>query len=93
VGTAKKKWNCWEYWECGREPNGKNTSKLGVCPSAAAEGWHGTNSGKNGGRYCWKVTGTMSMGTVEGVVAKQIISCSQCPFFKIVLKEEGNSFK
>ena len=93
MDTVEQKLNCWEYWECGRETNGKNASKFGVCPSAAAEGWHGTNNGKNGGRYCWKVAGTMSMGTVKGLIAMQIISCSQCPFFKTVLKEEGKSFK
>jgi hypothetical protein len=33
------------------------------------------------------------MGDVKGLIAKQIVGCSQCPFFKTVLREEGASFK
>jgi hypothetical protein len=33
------------------------------------------------------------MGTVKRLIARQIISCSQYPFLKTALKEEGKSFK
>jgi hypothetical protein len=93
VDTVEKKLNYWEYWECGRETNGKNASNFGVCPSVVEDNWHDTNNGKNDGRYCWKIAGTMCVGTVKGLIARQINSCSQCPIFKTVLKEEGKSFK
>ena len=87
----KKKLNCWEYMKCGREPDGVNSEKLGTCPASIVEMYTGVNSGINAGRFCWKIVGTMCFETIKGTSALEIISCTQCPFFKKVRNEEGTS--
>lgn len=84
--------NCWEFMQCGREPGGYKTYDLGICPAAADSALDGKNSGKNGGRYCWKVTGTLSNGIVQGTFGSKIIDCIECDFFKKVQNEEGDKF-
>lgn len=78
--------------KCGREPNGTNLAGLGICPAATAVTFNGINSGMNAGRFCWKIAGTMCFDTIKGVSALHIASCLQCPFFKLVEKEEQKSF-
>lgn len=85
---AKRK-NCWEYMKCGREPSGANADELGVCPAAAAKALDRVHGGKNAGRCCWVVAGTFCSGEVQGTFAKKYVSCTQCDFYKLVLKEEG----
>ncbi|MFH1238746.1 MAG: hypothetical protein V1653_01375 [bacterium] len=86
----KKKQNCWEYKKCGREPGGEKTSELGVCPAAielAADGIHG---GKNGGRCCWVIAGTLCKGEIQGSFAKKFVqNCQKCDFYILVKREEG----
>lgn len=84
-----EKLNCWEYKKCGREPGGNNTDALGVCPAAIEEKLDGTNCGKNGGRACWPIDGTLCCGKVYGSYAQKIISCVKCDFFQKVAQEEG----
>ncbi len=88
----KKKENCWEYMQCGREPGGKNVAKRGLCPAATSEEYDGVNNGLNGGRFCWKISGTMCFDSIKGSCAPEITSCLLCPFFKKVKEEEGDSF-
>ena len=45
-----KKLNCWEYMNCGRECDGKNSTELGICRAAADDAFQGLNGGINGGR-------------------------------------------
>lgn len=82
--------NCWEVKKCGREPGGANVDEFGVCPAAVAEKLHGINNGKNGGRACWAMSGTMCFGSVQGTFARKIGNCLHCEFFELVKKEEGN---
>ena len=84
--------NCWEFMECGREPGGTVVDELGVCPAAVEKKLDTFNQGKNGGRSCWGVSGTMCFGYVEGSFAKKIGNCMHCEFFKIVQQEEGNEW-
>ncbi|RME20625.1 MAG: hypothetical protein D6800_12965 [Candidatus Zixiibacteriota bacterium] len=84
--------NCWEIKKCGREPGGIKTVELGVCPAAIDVVSNGVNNGKNGGRICWKVTGTLCGGKVQGTYAQKALSCLNCEFFKQVQKEEGTGF-
>jgi len=88
----KKKLNCWEYKKCGREPGGVRAD-LGVCPSATTEKLDGTHGGKNSGRACWVVAGTMCGGEVQGVFAKKYENCENCDFYKMVIEEEGTRYK
>ena len=80
--------NCWEYYSCGREPDGKNIKKSGVCSIFENKHLNGINNGKFGGRICWGVSGTLCLENIEGVIAKNIDSCMRCDFFRKVQKEE-----
>jgi hypothetical protein len=79
-----KKDNCWEYKKCGREPGGIKVHELGVCPATVEEGLDGTHGGKNGGRACWAVAGSLCGGKVQGTFAQKYGNCVICDFFKIV---------
>lgn len=74
---------------CGREPGGKNVRELGVCPAASEIRLDGVNGGKNGGRACWAIAGTMCGKMIQGSFAQKEYSCLHCSFFKIVREEEG----
>ena len=84
--------NCWDYMSCGREPNGSNEKKLGVCPASVDKSLNNTNNGTNAGRTCWIVVGTNCYDTVKGESGINIKSCQQCPFFKKIQDEEGKYF-
>ena len=84
--------NCWEFKACGREPDGLNCSDLGVCPAATETKLDAVNRGKNGGRACWAITGTLCKGEVQGVYAQKIGDCMKCDFYRLVQYEEGEKF-
>jgi hypothetical protein len=81
--------NCWEFKKCGREKGGAKAAELGVCSAALETRVHGVNAGKNGGRACWAVTGTLCGGKVQGTFATKLGNCMNCEFFKLILTEEG----
>jgi hypothetical protein len=85
--------NCWEFKKCGREPGGANMAKLGVCPAASERSVNKTNQGKNGGRICWSIAGTLCGGKVQGSFAQKRTTCLECDFFNKVKTEEGDSFR
>jgi hypothetical protein len=80
--------NCWEFVNCGREEGGANAEALGVCPACTSTDVNGANRGKNGGRICWAVTGTLCGGEVQGEFAAKIGNCTSCDFYKAVMAEE-----
>lgn len=84
--------NCWEFKKCGREPGGKNARELGICPASVYDKLDGVHGGKNAGRVCWVVAGTMCGGEVEGSFAKKYKDCRECDFYQLVKKEEGSQF-
>ncbi len=81
--------NCWEVKKCGREPGGANVGQLGVCPAATRLELDGVNAGRNGGRVCWALTGTLCGGVVQGTFALKLGNCRLCEFFQSVRSEEG----
>jgi coenzyme F420-reducing hydrogenase beta subunit len=81
--------NCWEYKKCGREIGGTKTKELGECPAATATKGNGLNRGKNGGRACWAIAGTLCGGKVQGSFAMKVSNCLQCEFYQLVRAEEG----
>ncbi len=81
--------NCWEYMECGREPDGRHAGDQGVCPAAIEQRLDGINSGKNAGRICWLVAGTFCHGETQGTFARKFFNCNLCSFFQQVSKDEG----
>ncbi len=84
-----KRQNCWEYRNCGREPGGKEADDFGICPAASDNSYNGINGGKNGGRICWAVSGTLCEGKTQGSYVDKRADCMTCPFFKLVRKDEG----
>lgn len=86
--TSMARLDCWEFKKCGREPGGSKVDELGVCPAATNVGVNGINSGKNGGRICWTLAGTLCGGEVQGEFATKIANCVTCDFYIKVLNEE-----
>ncbi|MDH4139684.1 MAG: hypothetical protein OEV43_03850 [Coriobacteriia bacterium] len=80
--------NCWEVKRCGREPGGSNAERLGVCAAATEVRLDGVHGGKNAGRACWVVAGTMCGGKPQGTFAQKLPSCEECGFFKQTVAEE-----
>ncbi|MBF0564681.1 MAG: hypothetical protein HQK89_05505 [Nitrospirae bacterium] len=86
----EKKLNCWEYKHCGREPGGRNSHILGVCPVPLEKDFDGFHGGVNAGRACWAVAGTLCGGEVKGTFAQKFKDCLACDFHHLVIKEEEN---
>jgi hypothetical protein len=80
--------NCWEYFNCGRGPNHSVVHELGVCPAVVRAEADGVNHGKNGGRFCWTIEGTLYPGNA----IEKFKYCSECDFFKEVSHQEGRFF-
>jgi hypothetical protein len=83
------KLNCWEFQKCGRDPGGPKVKELGVCPAATEVRTNGVHGGKNGGRVCWVISGTMCQGIVQGITAMCVRTCFECDFYRLVQDEEG----
>lgn len=81
--------NCWEFKKCGREPGGIRMSEFGICPAAVEFTIDGMNRGKNGGRSCWAVSGTMCEDEIQGTFAAKLCDCKKCDFYRLVIEEEG----
>jgi len=84
--------NCWEIKRCGREPGGLQSGPMGICPATLEERLNGIHKGKNAGRACWVVAGTMCGGTIEGTFAMKFDTCAKCEFYQKVKKEESPAF-
>ncbi len=87
------KLNCWEYKQCGREPGGKHTEDLGVCPVPQTKPADGLNCGNNAGRACWAISKSLCGDRVQGNYTDKIGACMDCAFYKNVLHEELIEFK
>lgn len=88
-----KKLNCWEFHNCGRAPGGENTGELGICPAALEIRTDTINEGKNGGRACWAVAGTLCQGVVDGKFNSKVATCMLCDFYTTVCYEQGRTFQ
>lgn len=84
--------NCWEVKNCGREEGGKKTDSLGICPAASESRLDGIHSGRNGGRACWVIAGTLCRGKMQGTFAAKFDSCEKCDFYQSVQKDEFPEF-
>jgi hypothetical protein len=88
-----EKKNCWEHKNCGRQPGGAKAEDLGVCAAASAETYNDVHDGKNAGRACWVVAGTLCGGKVQGTFAMKMANCIECDFYALVRTEEKKGFK
>ena len=84
--------NCWEFKKCGREPGGAKVDELGVCPATTEQRADGIHSGKNGGRACWAIAGTLCKGEVQGTYALKMLNCLKCDFYQRVVSDERWGF-
>jgi hypothetical protein len=84
------KMNCWEFKKCGREPGGNKNEELGICTASIEKRVQGVNNGKNAGRCCWAIAGTLCGGQVQGTFSLKMLNCMECDFYKMVYKEEAN---
>ncbi len=76
--------NCWEFKEC---------KKGDSCPAFNDRSADGLNHGKNAGRICWAVGGTLCGGVVQGEFAHKMTTCMACDFYSLVRREEGVNMK
>ena len=83
------KMNCWELKKCGRELNGSHVGEFGVCPVSVESSLDGTHGGRNAGRACWVVEGSMCGGRLQGAFAQKYQNCTKCDFYLRVKQEEG----
>lgn len=79
--------NCWEFKKCGREAGGINVEKDGVCPAATEEIADGFCGGKNGGRACVYIIGTLCDGIRQKTFKGKRHFCDECEF-RFQLKKE-----
>jgi len=85
--------NCWEFKKCGREPGGAKAAELGMCPASTDTRADGLHAGRNGGRVCWAVAGTLCGGRRQGTFADKIGNCMTCNFYNEVYQQEGKGFE
>jgi hypothetical protein len=78
--------------ECGREPGGALVDDLGPCPATTYEKCNGIHGGRNAGRVCWLIAGTMCGGAVQGTFAGKHDDCRGCAFYQRVREEEAGAF-
>ena len=83
--------NCWEHKNCGRQPGGHKEKELGICPVTVMIEMDGAHDGKNGGRACWAIAGSLCGGKVQGTYAQKLTNCWRCDFMVTVKKEEDSS--
>jgi len=85
--------SCWDFKKCGRQPGGARAADLGVCPASTAKEADGLNDGRNAGRICWALTGTLCGGKVQGTFAEKLGNCVECDFYRLVGMEHGKGLK
>lgn len=88
-----KKLNCWEFNNCGREPGGANANEFGTCPASTEKKLDGIHGGRNAGRACWVVEGTLCNGKIQGSFSKKYDTCMACDFCVKVKEEEKSNYQ
>jgi hypothetical protein len=74
--------NCWEFMKCGKET---------TCIAATEIRLDKVHRGKNAGRACWIVAGSLCVGKATGVFVEKIKNCLDCSFYiKVKVEEEAN---
>jgi len=87
----RKKLNCWEFKHCGRVYGGIMDGNFGICPASLEKRLDGVHDGKNAGRACWVVAGTMCNDRIQGTFGFKHKNCLYCDFYKFVHESEGNN--
>lgn len=82
--------NCWEFKKCGREIGGVNAGRDGVCPAAGNFSADGFCDGKNGGRACIYVIGTLCDGEQWQAYENKEKRCGKCEFYQKLKREHAD---
>ncbi len=61
-----KKENCWEFFKCGGSSTRSTLKDSGICPVKTFTDSDGFGGGKNGGRGCLYITGTLCWSEIQG---------------------------
>ncbi|OGW46073.1 MAG: hypothetical protein A2078_15305, partial [Nitrospirae bacterium GWC2_57_9] len=77
--------------KCGRQPGGHKAHELGICPATTEQPLNGAHGGKNAGRACWVVAGSLCGGKIQGTYAKKLLNCWRCEFMNAVRLDEETS--
>jgi hypothetical protein len=85
--------NCWEFMKCGREYGGCREDEKGVCSAFTETRLNGVHGGRNAGRACWAVAGTLCMGLPQCSFVLTNNNCLECSFYMMVKNEEWADFK
>ena len=80
--------NCWEHKKCGRQPGGSKAEELGICPVTTYGELDGAHEGRNAGRACWAIAGSLCGGKIQGTYAQKLHNCWRCDFMNSVKVEE-----
>lgn len=80
--------NCWEFTNCGRQPDGDKAHEHGECVAATDARADGVHGGKNAGRACWAIAGTLCGGSVQGSFASKLGTCLRCDFYQHLMRSE-----
>lgn len=83
--------NCWEFMKCGRQYGGKESGGS-PCPASTTIRLDTVHGGKNAGRACWVIAGSMSGQAPVGKFTIINGNCSNCQFYLTVREEEGEGF-
>lgn len=76
--------NCWEFMGCG--------DKAKSCSAFLDQRFDGINHGKNGGRVCWAVAGTLCRESKTKDILVKYDDCIDCEFFSYVHQGEDKKF-
>lgn len=79
--------NCWNWKNCGRYPGGPKANELGVCPAAVNTKADGFLGGRNAGRACIYVAGTLCGGSRQGSFKDKEKHCMECDYYKALKRE------
>jgi hypothetical protein len=85
---GQNKINCWDFHKCGRDIENKRVDGSSICPALLETGLNGIHGGKNGGRVCWIIPGTLCGGWTQRKLVPKYVLCRLCNFKKTVFKDE-----
>ncbi|MGW8272094.1 MAG: two-CW domain-containing protein [Thermodesulfovibrionales bacterium] len=88
----KSKRNCWEFWNCGLQKSRAGRPDRRKCPAAIEQRLNGVHGGKNAGRSCWEVSGTLCDGGMSGGYPEKRKICMSCDFYRSVRTSEEPFF-
>ncbi len=75
-----KKQNCWEFMNCQKEEK---------CIASTFSLTDGHGGGKNGGRICAYIFGTICCGKEQKSMQDKIDVCFNCPFYQEIRKDSS----